>query len=227
MTIKIGMKERTEVLQTALIIEKMTTTFLAGLLGIKDLKESKVLGNKSGCLSFNQKIDLLIDLGALSKENRGKFQTFMEVRNQFMHNLSANNYENCFSFTNGSDKFILKTYPQEKTLSREEMLKKATIELSEDIAKLTANIINKLEEKLKKDAEFEVAKKSQEAFIMSISQLKDSIDEFINEEIKKNPTFNTVRLEGFGTEISEIIFSLWRKNFKTITNKSSALGSEK
>lgn len=146
-TKSLGMKYRNEVLVASLFIEKMTSAFLSVLLGINDLKGSKVLGNKSGCLSFNQKVELLIEMGAISSSNRKKFQAFMEIRNQFMHNISANNYTNCFSFTNGTDTFILKTYPQSETKSRENALRDATGELIDDIGKLTVSIINHLEGK--------------------------------------------------------------------------------
>jgi hypothetical protein len=145
----IGMPYRNEVLAASLFIEKMTSAFLSVLLGIKDLKNSRLLGNKSGCLSFNQKIDLLIEMGALSNKDRNKFQAFMEVRNQFMHNISANNYESCYSFTNGTDKFVLKTYPQDKSKAREEALRNATGQLIDDIGKITVNIIGVLTEKFK------------------------------------------------------------------------------
>jgi hypothetical protein len=54
----LGMKLRNEVLVASLYVEKMTSTFLANILGIEDVKNSRLLGNKSGCLSFNQKVDL-------------------------------------------------------------------------------------------------------------------------------------------------------------------------
>ena len=129
----------------------MTSAFLSVLLGIKDLKNSRVLGNRSGCLSFNQKIDLLIEMGAVSSKDRNKFQAFMEIRNQFMHNISANTYENCYSFMNGTDKFILKTYPQDNTKAREEALREATGELIDEIGKITVNIISVLKGKFKLD----------------------------------------------------------------------------
>jgi len=147
----IGMPFRSEILAASLVIEKMTSAFLSVLLGIKDLKNSRVLGNRSGCLSFNQKIDLLIEMGAVSSKDRNKFQAFMEIRNQFMHNISANTYENCYSFMNGTDKFILKTYPQDNTKAREEALREATGELIDEIGKITVNIISVLKGKFKLD----------------------------------------------------------------------------
>src|SRR6266446_5696534 len=93
----LGVEKRLDVLEAALTMEHLTSAFLTSLLGIKDWQGSKVFGNKSGCISFNQKIDLLIEIGALSKDLRTKYQTFMEIRNQFMHNINAESYEKCLS----------------------------------------------------------------------------------------------------------------------------------
>ena len=56
------------------------------LLEIKE-EESYTLGNKSSALSLKTKTDLLIDLGALNKEEQKKIIYFFEIRNQFIHNI--------------------------------------------------------------------------------------------------------------------------------------------
>jgi hypothetical protein len=223
---KLGLDIRKEVLTTSIIVEAMTSAFLSALLGIKDFTKSRTLGNRGGSLSFNQKVDLLIEIGALSNENRSKYQAFMEVRNQFIHNLSASTYEKCFAATNGTDKYVLKTYPQAKDISREKQLEFATRKLSDDIAKLTVALTENLKEKAKKDAELEITKKFHQAFIDSIEQTKTSLDNFFDEEIKKNPNFSTDSLKGFGTEISKIIYALVKKNFEKLNSEKNETKSE-
>jgi hypothetical protein len=213
----LGMRLRNEVLVASLYVEKMTSTFLAKILGIEDVKNSRLLGNKSGCLSFNQKVDLLIELGAISVKDRNKFQAFMEIRNQFMHNLSASTYEKCFSFTNGTDRFLLKTYPQLKTLSKEEALRNSAGELIDDIVNLTVNIIDKIGDKLHKETELDVVKKSQEAFSQAISIPINEINDYVKNEVEKNHTTNADWLKDFDKEISKILLKRWRDIFDRLT----------
>ena len=216
-----GLEIRKEVLTASILIEYMTSAFLSALLGIKDLPNSRTLGNSSGSLSFNQKINLLIEIGALSSDNRSKYQAFMEIRNQFIHNLSASTYEKCYAATNGTDKYVLKTYPQSPDISREEQLELATKKLSDDIARLTTELIEKIKEKAKKDVEFNLTKKFHQAFLDSIEQLKTSLDDFFEQEIKNNPTFSTESLKGFGTELSKIMYGLVKRNYEKLNSQES------
>ncbi len=52
-----------------------------------DHSDSKTLGFKGSALSFKNKIDILFDLGFIDKVLYPKFQMFMELRNQIMHNI--------------------------------------------------------------------------------------------------------------------------------------------
>jgi hypothetical protein len=143
----IGLKQRELILTYALLLEFFTSIFLAQLLGIKDREKTISFGNKNSALSFNQKINLLIDIKALSKENKNKYQTFMEVRNQFMHNFQADSFETCYSFIEGKANFVLRLYPQSEEFSKEEQLKKATLNLSEELLNTTIGLIDKVKEK--------------------------------------------------------------------------------
>lgn len=212
----IGITIRKEVLTTSLIIESLTSSFLAGLLGINNIKNSYTLGNQGSCLSLSQKVDLLIDMGALSITNRNKFRIFMEIRNQFMHNLSATNYEKCFSFLNGRAKNILDAYPQPINISREEQLKNATVELSTEVTKLTSELIIRVKEKFQKDVESKVSQKSNQAFKLSIKLIEKKFDDYFENEFKRDKKFSAKRLKGFGKAFSKIIFSLWKTNFDNL-----------
>jgi hypothetical protein len=144
----IGINQRVPILTYALLMESFTSIFLAKLLGInEDNTNTLSFGNKGTSLSFSQKIYLLIDIQALSKNDKTKYLTFMEIRNQFMHNLGAESYVDCFSFLNGKDTYILKQYPQEKNLSREEQLSIATTQLADELLQKTINLIHNVKEK--------------------------------------------------------------------------------
>ena len=70
---ELDFENRNIILETSLVLEKTITALISELLGIKNPEDSITLGNKSSSLSFNQKVDLLIDLGALGKEDKKKF----------------------------------------------------------------------------------------------------------------------------------------------------------
>lgn len=140
----LGLDIRKEILENALMMEMLTTNFLASILDIKEPKNSRTLGNKTSSFSFNHKIDLLIDLGALRKEERKKYQYFMEIRNQFIHNIDASSYEKCLAVLDGTNNAILKLYPQPDDLSLDEKYKNAVNSLSEEVLNLTIQIIDNL-----------------------------------------------------------------------------------
>src|SRR5688572_19762225 len=98
MAIQIGIEKRQNILNVSLLVENFTSLFLSRLLEIQDHRKTISFGNKSSSLSFNQKVNILIDIGALNATDKIKFQTFMEIRNQFMHNIDADSYENCFKY---------------------------------------------------------------------------------------------------------------------------------
>lgn len=212
MKLDIGVENRQEILQYSLLIENFTSIFLSKLLGIENYEETKSFGNQSGNLSFNQKIDLLIDIGAFDKNEKKKFQTFMEIRNQFIHNYNAKNYESCFNYLDGKATFILKIFPQNAELPTEEKLHKATIELAGDVLKTTVNLIEKLKEKISKDVEGEMLKKFKTDTLEIIKQIEDGFNELYTAEKEKGEkTISIEELKGLGTLIRRSYYSLLMK----------------
>ena len=156
---KYGFRNRNIILGTSLIIEKATSRFIANLLGIKNPENSLTLGSKNSSLSFNQKIDLLIDLGALNVSDKSKFRLFMELRNKFMHVLEADSFVNCFKLLDAKEAFLFKLYPQYKDKVDEKNLKAASMKLADDVLQLTLMIINKvLENRYREDIKMSVVK---------------------------------------------------------------------
>lgn len=148
---KLGFENRNIILETSLIIEKTTSSFIAEILGIKSPETSLTLGNRSSSLSFNQKIDLLIDLGKLGNSDKNKFQAFMEIRNKFMHVYNANSFKNCFENLKDKGKFLFKIYPEITSTDEEEKLKAVSIQLANDVLSLTFGIINRIISKNKNE----------------------------------------------------------------------------
>ncbi len=219
----IGLEKRQKVLGISLALEGLTSAYLSNLLGIEDYANSKTLGNNGSAISFSQKINLLMDIGALSKDNKTKFIIFMEIRNQFMHNLEATNYEKCFEneALKTREKFLLKTYDPPKDISREERLEKVTTDLGNDLGRITHVVIEKVKEKMMKESTDYVTAKSNKAFVEAIAEMKTSVDGFFDKEIEKGGNWNVKRLKGFGTGMSKIINGLWSKHFKILLNEKS------
>lgn len=75
----------------ALNLEQNVNSLLLNLLSIENPRR-KAITNKSGNLSFRNKIDLLFDLDVLNSEEHKKLLLLMEFRNQFLHNIDCNSF---------------------------------------------------------------------------------------------------------------------------------------
>jgi hypothetical protein len=98
---------RSEVLGMALTLEDAINQLLILYLNIES-EELRTLGNKSSSISFKNKIDLLTDINVFSKNENLQFETFMQFRNQFLHNLSCSTFEIALKHLgNGTKKQLL------------------------------------------------------------------------------------------------------------------------
>ena len=134
-----GKDQRTDILFWSLMMEYMVSAQLGRIVGITEHENSRTFSFKSTALSFNQKMDMLLDLGAFSKDERSKFQLFMEIRNQFMHNIAADKYEKCFALLNGREKFLMKFYPKDGA-TKEENLMLAVRDLTNELFLLMSSL---------------------------------------------------------------------------------------
>ena len=137
--------KRAEYLKFSLLVEDYISSYLSSLIGVKEAKESISFGNKSSSLSFQAKVNLLLDMEVLDKKNdKWKLQKFMEIRNQFMHNIDADNCETCISFINGAKDKLLKEYPQDENLAIEDQLRQASLALANEALLMTKKVFIKL-----------------------------------------------------------------------------------
>jgi hypothetical protein len=90
--IDINLELRSEVLHFALKLERDVNSLLLVLLSIENTQR-KAISNKSGNLSFKNKIDLLFDLDVLNSDEHKKLLLLMEFRNQVLHNIECNSFE--------------------------------------------------------------------------------------------------------------------------------------
>jgi len=211
------MDTRIEILKISLLIEASISHFLGGLLSIKDVRNSISLGNKSTALSFQQKINLLIDIGALNNDTKSKFQTFMEIRNQLIHNIEAKTFVSCFSFMEGKEKYILKTYPQDPIEIKEIQLKKAVECLSDEVFKYSMDLIKKLKEKWHKESKSKINKLYFDTLKKSINYTESELNKLMENEIRKGKVIPLEKFKEIGTIVSKLItlsFNSFLKNDK-------------
>lgn len=205
MDLSLGIQKRKHLLLYALYLEGFLSEFLAALLGIKNTESSMSFGNTSKALSFNQKVNLLIDLGALKKEDQNKFITFMELRNQFMHNIHAKTYELCYEYLpKGKDNFVLGRYPQKANLSREKQLEEASLDLASEIIKLTIGVIKKINTKISKEVTADLYKEQFDSLVKSIYEATEQLDT-IADELDKSSTLIEGKMKGVGKVARKLI----------------------
>jgi hypothetical protein len=196
---KEDLRKRTKVLKTALLLEGLTSSFISGLLDI-DVKNSKAFGNKSSALSFSGKIHLLTDMRSLQKEESTKFEKFMSIRNQFMHNLSANTFENCVVNIDGLGIWLLKQYPQDEKLKLELEIKyeKSIDALCHDLISITAKLIEQIEAKIKKEVKSKVNEQIIVALFANLKDETEQLDQDIESIIETGEITNIKKLRGRG-----------------------------
>ncbi|KGO85329.1 hypothetical protein [Flavobacterium suncheonense] len=200
---------RHDVLITALVLEKLSAKYLAALLGIKDYKTTKSFGNKSGNLSFNQKIELLIDIDALSKEEKKKFQTFMEIRNQFMHNIDVKSYTECFDMLEGKENFILKLYPLEVDTIKEVKLRIATERLAVELVDTLNKLINKIAKYNLDKLKFETLEVIHPKYVECVNGMKNIYKNHILNKLDLDKNINQSELSNLDKEIRTNFKGFW------------------
>ena len=100
---------RTMVIETSVQLESNISAMLGYLLGI-DVETSKSLSCKSTALSFNAKLNLLLDMNILYKTEIEKFVIFSQIRNQFAHNVRVVSLKTCIDEIDGLLNRLRKLY---------------------------------------------------------------------------------------------------------------------
>jgi hypothetical protein len=135
---------RSQILEFSLTIESFANSLIGVCFGLtnEDLVNSKSFGYKSSCLSFNQKLNLLLDINMIDRKEEWKFQTLMEVRNKFLHVAEIDSFVKCFEYIEKKSK-LLKEFPSEEEVE-ENKLNYATTALSLDIMNIYKNAHSKI-----------------------------------------------------------------------------------
>jgi hypothetical protein len=135
---------RMEYLEYSIVVENAISVYLSSLLDIKKGQQSLSFGHKSTSLSFRSKVNLLLDMKIFDKNDDWKLVKFMEIRNQFMHNQDADNYEKCLAFITGAKNKLLDNYPQLENILMEDQLRKASLALAEEVLEIVDKILKKV-----------------------------------------------------------------------------------
>jgi len=141
-------KVRNEFLVAALFVESAITDFLSERLNIQDPIKSDFLGNNDNGLSFDQKIDAILDSSNFSIIDKSKISVFREIYREFMLNAEAASLEESFTSADGNDDFLMILYPQNDYLPREEKLINATYQLIGEVSELVAYQTESVEVKM-------------------------------------------------------------------------------
>ncbi|MCF6297265.1 MAG: hypothetical protein L3J08_04655 [Flavobacteriaceae bacterium] len=145
---------RSDFFISALFVENMITTYLSESLKINDIVNSKFLGNNKGALTFDQKIEFLLESDKFSVIDNSKLSVFREIYKEFSNNKNAESIEYCFTSSDCNDDFLLILYPQNESISREEKLTNACYQLIDETSQLISNFTKKPEIKLRRRSIF-------------------------------------------------------------------------
>ena len=185
----IKVRKRTKVLKYSLNLERLASDIVAYLLNIESSKDSYSFGNKSTALTFNQKLNLLIDNETITKKEKEKLVYFMSIRNQFMHNIDANTFTDAFQCIDGLENKMRKIYPENFTDDREESLEKCVDSLLKDGISILFSSKGNGEKKLNIEAQAEIYKKYYNKQSLSIRtnfrKFKEALKEIEDKSIDK------------------------------------------
>ncbi len=141
-------KVKNEFLVSALFVESAINDYLSKKLDISDPIDSEFLGNGKKGLSFDQKVDALLDSTAFSIIEKSKVSVFREIYKEFQLNFEATSLEDSFTSEDSNDDFLMILYPQNEYLPREEMLINACYQLIAEVSELIAEKTSSVEVKM-------------------------------------------------------------------------------
>jgi hypothetical protein len=169
-------RKRDDVLDNSLFLEERINKLLAELLQI-DAPNSISLSNKDSALSFNTKVGLLIDIGALEKDERQKFMYFMAIRNKFMHVRSVFSFSQCFSTVDGLEKYLRKHYVVSDSLTHEKQLEKLYRSLANDVLSISHRIEYNVGIAGVKRSSIEILSEARNIIIPAVTEIETSLQD--------------------------------------------------
>jgi hypothetical protein len=209
-----NLEVRTTVLEHSLKLENALNKILIGIIDVKS-SDPKTLGHKSSALSFSSKANLLYDLEKITKEEYSLLFCFMEIRNQFIHNLDSDSFTKVVERIN-KKKIFLDSDPHTGELIKKE----DNTEIKERLySKIYHNFYRKLIDLLIKQYEslLEVHRKKYQS---EIDKIKAEYREQVNIETAKMQEDLFITIGESIEEASDIMEKTFDKAFNLETGFS-------
>jgi len=181
---------RTTILEKSLSLESILSQIIAKIIRVPKVK-TKTLGNQSSSLSFKTKVDLLYDLDRINLEEYNLLILFMEIRNQFVHNIESDSYIKVMEILGSSKKNKLLSVNQDVADFHNQLKKKQNTEEQQEkslefafdflFLKLREIILNqekKIIEDFEKEKNLEIDSKMLEFYSVSFKIFQDTVEEF-------------------------------------------------
>jgi len=209
-----GMILRGAVLHIALMVEEKARWAMDLILRVGP-DESKVIRD----MSFNDRMQFLVDLKALDKEERKRFLILQRVRNKLVHHLQANTLEKCFELmAEDPETTILSDYPQPKGLSREDELWNAMQELIDDIGNYLVKIEEYVKEKVTEDSKLTAESVGYFTFYEVFPETMAEVALGINQRYASGPPMSREEVLGLLLKVKDVLFAKaqvrWREKIK-------------
>lgn len=188
------------VIENSIYIEELVSYVIGAILDI-DWKNSKSFGSKSTSLSFNQKVQLIMDIKGIGKTELTKFITLMHIRNKFAHVSEIQKFSDLFNKSSVGkevEKNLHKWYFDDKNGTdvpenlKEQIYRFSFYGLLNDIGKILLNISGNHMFKLG-----EIAGKNE-----------------VNEKLTSKLFETMLEMEGGKEKITQILESLKNENSK-------------
>jgi hypothetical protein len=141
---------RNEFFISALFVENMISSYITTKFKLNGIIDTSILDNTDESISFNDKIELLLESDDLSIIDKSKISVFREIYKELNINKDAETFEDCLTSSDSNDDFLLILYPQEDTITREKKLTNACILLIDDVSQLVSSFTKETPVKLNK-----------------------------------------------------------------------------
>lgn len=147
--------------------------------------ETRSFGTTNQALNFHAKANLLFDLNYLDKNQREKFQIFMEIRNKFAHLHEIDTFEKCFSMLGNYNRlkklFGIDEDGDSLEDDMETMFCVLSMEISTTLGQISEEISKDMRTRYTQKRWSEVIREKREEFKEKHPEHSEAVDKFIRE----------------------------------------------
>jgi hypothetical protein len=140
------MNARHQIIDFSVQIEYNISMFISAWLEI-DRDNSRSFGTSSQRLSFNNQINLVLDMGVMDKEQVKKMECFAQIRNKFAHVVEVKTFNECLNSNKNLKRTVNSLYPVNKFSDEELRAFQQMTMLLTDVTIIVDMLIEKLKKK--------------------------------------------------------------------------------